>query len=157
MTKSITDLAREAGFLLHSEPPKPFMDALEHFAALHRFAILAELTGEMPEPVAQLHPAHWKPNPDGSEWCREALLYSPNNEGDKLRGVNQRVKLVTLDQLREYAAADVLKEREACALLCVDEAWRLKQIAVKTNSAATNTASIQASKLADAIRARGNV
>ena len=88
----------------------------------NRASILEELTGEMPEPVAQLHPAHWKPNPDGSEWCREMLLYSPNNESDKLRGVNTRVKLVTLDQLREYAAGLVAKavaaEREQCAKLC---------------------------------------
>jgi DNA repair exonuclease SbcCD ATPase subunit len=48
---------------------------------------------EKQEPVAQLHPNHFKPNPDGTEWCREVLLYSPTNEGDKLRGVNTRVKL----------------------------------------------------------------
>jgi hypothetical protein len=46
--------------------------------------------------VAQLHPNQFKPSPEGSEWCREILLYSPNNEGDKLRGVNQRVKLYAI-------------------------------------------------------------
>jgi len=46
-------------------------------------------------------------------------------------------------------------EREACAKVCEDEAWRLKNIAVGTNSSATNNRAIQASNCADAIRARG--
>jgi len=47
------------------------------------------------------------------------------------------------------------KEREACAKVCEDEAWRLKKIAVGTNSSATNNRAIQASNCADEIRARG--
>ena len=45
-------------------------------------------------------------------------------------------------------------EREACAKVCEDEAWRLKKQAVDTNSSSTNTKAIQASNDADAIRAR---
>ena len=47
-------------------------------------------------------------------------------------------------------------EREACAKLCEDEAWRLKKLAVDMGSSSTNTKAIQASNDADAIRARGN-
>jgi hypothetical protein len=47
-------------------------------------------------------------------------------------------------------------EREECAKLCEDEAWRLKKLAVDTGSSSTNTKAIQASNDADAIRARGN-
>ena len=74
-----------------------------------------------PEPVAQLHPNHWKPNPDGTEWCREVLLYSPNNEGDKLRGVNTRENLYTLDQLVQVRRKAILE----CAKLCEAE-WEAR-------------------------------
>lgn len=46
-------------------------------------------------------------------------------------------------------------EREACAKLCEDEAWRLKQIALDTESETTNTRAVQAFNDAVAIRARG--
>lgn len=125
MTKSITDLARQFADLTTDARGRETFSFDNHGLGLLHAAIIEELTGEMPEAVAQLHPAHWKPNPDKSEWCREALLYSPNNEGDKLRGVNQRVKLVTLDQMREYAAGLVAKavaaEREACAELMEEQ------------------------------------
>jgi hypothetical protein len=50
----------------------------------------------------------------------------------------------------------VAEEREACAKVCEDEAWRLKKLAVDTNSSSTNSKAIQASNDTDAIRARGN-
>ncbi len=52
------------------------------------------------------------------------------------------------------AAAAKAEEREACAQLCEDSAWRLKKVAVENNSASTNSRAIQASHDADAIRAR---
>lgn len=54
------------------------------------------------------------------------------------------------------AAFAAEREREECAKLCEDEAWRLKKLAVDTGSRSTNTKAIQASNDADAIRARGN-
>ena len=48
---------------------------------------------EAQEPVAQVHASNILPIPDGTEWCREVLLYSPNNEGDCFQGVNTRLKL----------------------------------------------------------------
>jgi hypothetical protein len=42
---------------------------------------------------------------------------------------------------------------EAAAQVCEDEAWTHKAIAVRTQSAVTNTKAIQASNCADAIRA----
>jgi hypothetical protein len=117
---NILDIARDAGFPV-DDYGKRLHEMLERFAAAIKAAHIAELCSvEMPEPVAQLHPAHWKPNADGSEWCREALLYSPNNEGDKLRGVNTRVKLVTLDQCREAVAAAVAKKDAEIAELKAD-------------------------------------
>jgi hypothetical protein len=75
---------------------------------------------EKQEPVAQLHPNHFKPNPDGTEWCREVLLYSPTNEGDKLRGVNTRVKLYRSAgaQPREpMSEAQALRLLQLCGIL----------------------------------------
>lgn len=59
-------------------------------------------------------------------------------------------------ELIAFANLVAAAEREACAKLCEDEAWRLKKLAVATNSSSTNTKAIQASNNADAIRARGN-
>ena len=64
-------------------------------------AVRAELAGQ--EPVAEVHPEHIRDN--GKPWCREVLLYSGNNPGDYLNGVNTRVKL--------YAAPVVQPEIEA--------------------------------------------
>jgi hypothetical protein len=57
--------------------------------------------------------------------------------------------------LRRFAALVAAAEREACAKLCEDEAWRLKQIALDTESETTNTRAVQAFNDAVAIRARG--
>ena len=80
----------------------------------------------LPEPVAQLHPNHLAADQDRPMWCREVLLYSPDNEGDKLNGVNTRVRIHTNAQLIDYGnrkdAAGYLRgvaeERERCALVC---------------------------------------
>ena len=61
--------------------------------------------------------------------------------------------LVCIEAFANLVAA---AEREECAKLIEDEAWRLKKLAVDTNSSSTNTKAIQASNDADAIRARGN-
>jgi len=57
-------------------------------------------------------------------------------------------------EIVEFAKLVAEHEREACAKVCEDEAWRLKKIAVGTNSSATNNRAIQASNCADEIRAR---
>ena len=59
------------------------------------------------------------------------------------------------ENLQRFANLVAAAEREACAKLCEDEAWRLKKLAVDTNSSSTNTKAIQASNDSDAIRARG--
>jgi len=62
----------------------------------------------------------------------------------------------TTEQMLAWGKANAEAEREACARLIEDEAWRLKKLAVDTNSSSTNTKAIQASNDADVIRARGN-
>ena len=79
--------------------------------------------------------------------AREAgLIIDGNNSGDD--------DLFAFANLVATRAAAL--EREACAKVCEDEAWRLKKLAVDTNSSSTNSKAIQASNDADAIRARGN-
>ena len=46
-------------------------------------------------------------------------------------------------------------EREACAKVCEDDAWRCKKIAVDTQNKQANASAIEASICASAIRARG--
>ena len=60
-----------------------------------------------------------------------------------------------VDELIHFAELVAAAEREACAKVCEDEAWRLKKIAVDTQSSATNTKAIGAFDLATVIRARG--
>jgi hypothetical protein len=62
----------------------------------------------------------------------------------------------TVEQMLAWGKACAESEREACAKLIEDEAWRLKKLAVDTSSSSTNTKAIQASNDANAIRARGN-
>ena len=45
-------------------------------------------------------------------------------------------------------------EREACAKVCDDDAWRCKKIAVDTQNKQANASAIEASICASAIRAR---
>jgi len=79
-----------------------------------------------------------------------------------------------LDRLVEYVRADTLAnidpskfmsyqeafeagrlaEREACAKLCEDDAWRCKKIAVETQNKKANAAALEAYLCAEAIRAR---
>ena len=58
------------------------------------------------------------------------------------------------ENLQRFANLVAAAEREACAKVCEDEAWRLKKLAVDTNSSSTNTKAIQASNDSDSIRAR---
>ena len=62
--------------------------------------------------------------------------------------------LFTENELETFVALVAAAEREACAKVCEDEAWRLKKLAVDTNSSSTNTKAIQASNDSDSIRAR---
>jgi hypothetical protein len=59
------------------------------------------------------------------------------------------------ENLKRFADLVAAAERAECAKLCEDEAWRLKKLAVDTNSSSTNTKAIQASNDSDSIRARG--
>ncbi len=56
-------------------------------------------------------------------------------------------------QLIEYGRQCAEAMREACAAECETEAWRLKKIAVDTQSSATNMKSLGASDCVDKIRA----
>jgi hypothetical protein len=47
-------------------------------------------------------------------------------------------------------------EREACAKVCEDDAWRCKKIAVATQNKKANAAALEAYLCAEAIRARSN-
>jgi DNA-binding transcriptional ArsR family regulator len=91
MTKSIIELAREAH--LFDDDQEPLVQHLELFAALHRAAILEELTGEMPEPVGAVYTL------SGVSHCTITKALDD-------------IDLYTADQMREYAAGLVLKERQ---------------------------------------------
>jgi hypothetical protein len=51
---------------------------------------------------------------------------------------------------------EILAEREACANVCEDNAWRRKKIAVETQNKKANAAALEAYLCAEAIRARSN-
>ncbi len=57
-------------------------------------------------------------------------------------------------ELEKFAALVAAAEREACAKVCEDDAWRCKKIAVDTQNKQANAAAIEAIICADAIRAR---
>ena len=63
--------------------------------------------------------------------------------------------LVSEDALGRFAKMVAAKEREACAKVCEDDAWRCKKIAVDTQNKQANASAIEASICASAIRARG--
>jgi len=56
--------------------------------------------------------------------------------------------------LEHFATLVAAAEREACAKLCEDDAWRCKKIAVETQSKKANAAALEAYLCAEAIRAR---
>jgi hypothetical protein len=58
-----------------------------------------------------------------------------------------------LDRLVEYVRAD---ERDECAKVCENDAWRCKKIAIETQNKKANAAALEAYLCAEAIRARGN-
>jgi hypothetical protein len=49
----------------------------------------------------------------------------------------------------------IASEREACAKVCENDAWRCKKIAVETQDKKANAAALEAYLCAEAIRARG--
>jgi hypothetical protein len=60
------------------------------------------------------------------------------------------------EQLKAFEALVRAEEREACAKVCEDDAWRCKKIAVETQNKKANAAALEAYLCAEAIRARGN-
>lgn len=54
--------------------------------------------------VAEMHPDHLKPAPDGEHWCREVLLYSGGSPHDQ-HGTQKRAKLFLTPQPQEVEAA----------------------------------------------------
>jgi hypothetical protein len=59
-----------------------------------------------------------------------------------------------LDRLEQLVALVRADEREACAKVCEDDAWRCKKIAVETQNKKANAAALEAYLCAEAIRAR---
>jgi hypothetical protein len=60
------------------------------------------------------------------------------------------------DNIKILVQKAVLAEREACAKVCENDAWRCKKIAVETQDKKANAAALEAYLCAEAIRARGN-
>jgi hypothetical protein len=58
--------------------------------------------------------------------------------------------------LERFEALVRSDEREACAKVCENDAWRCKKIAVETQDKKANAAALEAYLCAEAIRARGN-
>lgn len=135
---NIIELAREAGMEGMLTDIVCSRAELERFTVLHRAAIIAELCAgvEMPEAVAEVHLNKTGGNAGLSTHIVQiADDYYP-----------AKTKLVTLDQMREYAAACVVREREECAKVCemLPAYGSGDAVAMKTDCA-------------DAIRARGSV
>ena len=57
--------------------------------------------------------------------------------------------------IEAFAKLVAQHEREACAKVCEEDAWRCKKIAVDTQNKQANASAIEASICASAIRARG--
>jgi hypothetical protein len=60
-----------------------------------------------------------------------------------------------INTLEDFAKLVAQHEREACAKVCEDDAWRCKKIAIDTQNKQANASAIEASICANAIRARG--
>jgi len=60
------------------------------------------------------------------------------------------------DALQKFADLIRADEREACAKVCENDAWRCKKIAVETQDKKANAAALEAYLCAEAIRARGD-
>ena len=58
--------------------------------------------------------------------------------------------------IKRFAELVRADEREACAKVCENDAWRCKKIAVETQDKKANAAALEAYLCAEAIRARGN-
>ena len=98
MTKSITDIAHEAGFTVQRDE-QMFQEMLERFAAAIKAAHLEELASVgMPEPVALVSHA------GGSS--------SVSFKHRDIASLPDRAHLVTLDQCQQAVAAAVARERQ---------------------------------------------
>ena len=87
-----------------------------------------------------------------AQWAREAG-FSEHRSG-AIIAMHSNGSWVDLSgKLHALVTRAMAAQAEADAVLCENEAWRLKRIAVKEQSAATNSKAIQASDCADAIRA----
>ena len=113
---NIKEIVLKAG---HSTVPaywlsdeKPIACSTSNFEKLVSFAeaFIAELAKQN-EPVAEVNKYHLK----GDEhWCKEVLLYSGNNPGDR---PENRAKLFTFPPTAEQIANETA---EACAKACED-------------------------------------
>lgn len=68
---------------------------------------------------------------------------------------DERNRTWTQEHWTEYELSIAAQEREACAKVCEDDAWRCKKIAVETQNKKANAAALEAYMCAEAIRARG--
>ena len=66
-----------------------------------------------------------------------------------------QLNLWEIELLKIFAKLVAQHEREACAKVCEEEAWRCKKIAVDTQNKKANASAIEASICASAILARG--
>jgi hypothetical protein len=66
-----------------------------------------------------------------------------------------RDEWVFMDMLKAFEALVREDEREACAKVCENDAWRCKKIAVETQDKKANAAALEAYLCAEAIRNRG--
>ncbi len=63
---------------------------------------------------------------------------------------------INIEKLKAFEALVREDEREACAKVCENDAWRCKKIAIETQDKKANAAALEAYLCAEAIRARGN-
>jgi len=74
------------------------------------------------EAVGEMHESHTKPPKDADgHWCKEILLYSPNNPGDLPK---YRVPVSTFPPTHDIEAIEN-RVAEACAKACIKEAVQI--------------------------------
>jgi len=74
------------------------------------------------EAVGEMHESHTKPPKDADgHWCKEILLYSPNNPGDLPK---YRVPVFTFPPTHDIEAIEN-RVAEACAKACIKEAVQI--------------------------------
>lgn len=73
--------------------PATWFGTLEEINALRDIALAAQKDAARYQPVGSILKAHLKPCP--GPWCKELLLYSPDNQGD---GPENRVMIYVVQQ-----------------------------------------------------------